>query len=567
MSDKSVNMGPSGPDTPPGLSHSLPTSATYSGTPLTRAPSVDSQYSPGYDYDQPPLHDHFDIYGQHHMLSPPYDTNPPFHPYAETPYEVDIKMERQMYVNDIPTRKDSSTSTFSTWHPPQGAPTLTTPFAQEEWVHEGIFENTDMFAGDNEPDFDIFAHEPPTPLGSQTLQIEVDECDRELLDHFIDNVLRLVFPVLEANQPGSAKSQVVLPALAYNKTYRHCCLSIAAIHRKSTQRIENEKLDDDIMRHRYATVAELCEMLNGDTEHHQILEATLGMILFQCSVGRPDDALPDIPWHSHFEAGSSIVRRLQLPHAMESVHGGQPRPPFNMTLTTWIDILGSTMLARNPHFADIYREKNESGMTSGLCELMGCEDNVMYMISEVACLDAIKMSGTIDDMQLCQYIQSLGERINRTEPPPYQLDHAVSSTGHLRPQQLSANMTSIFRLATRIYLCGMAPNASRKDEPMQGLVCRLAGVLELIPSGLDGFDRSLVWPLLIGGSMSTPESKFRGVFADRIRQLGEHAEFGSFGRMVCLLQEVWRQADAAGERRSVHWRDVMQQKGWDYLLI
>lgn len=67
--------------------------------------------------------------------------------------------------------------------------------------------------------------------------------------------------------------------------------------------------------------------------------------------------------------------------------------------------------------------------------------------------------------------------------------------------------------------------------------------------------------------MSTPNSPFRHVFADRIACLGEEAEFGSFGRMVRLLQEVWRQSDYVGEGQNVHWRDVMQQKGWDYLLI
>lgn len=109
---------------------------------------------------------------------------------------------------------------------------------------------------------------------------------------------------------------------------------------------------------------------------------------------------------------------------------------------------------------------------------------------------------------------------------------------------------------------------------MIALISRLTEVLGFIPSGPDGFDRSLVWPLLIAGSVSTPTSSFRRVFAERVELLGEQAEFGSFGRMVRLLQEVWRQADAAAtaeesneRRQNVHWRDVMRQKGWDFLLI
>ena len=40
--------------------------------------------------------------------------------YSEyTPYEIDVKTERQMFVNDNgPTRSESTISTFSTYHPP-----------------------------------------------------------------------------------------------------------------------------------------------------------------------------------------------------------------------------------------------------------------------------------------------------------------------------------------------------------------------------------------------------------------------------------------------------------------
>ncbi|KAI9869634.1 MAG: hypothetical protein M1823_009006, partial [Watsoniomyces obsoletus] len=86
----------------------------------------------------------------------------------------------------------------------------------------------------------------------------------------------------------------------------------------------------------------------------------------------------------------------------------------------------------------------------------------------------------------------------------------------------------------------------------------------------DGFDRSLVWPLLIAGSISLPSSPFRTMIAQRASQLGSSAEFDSFGRVKELLSEVWRVNDnnlAKGTIQSVHWRDTMQQKGWDFLLI
>lgn len=569
LSEKTSQMDSTGADTPPGLSHSLPTSATYSDiTARTRAPSIDSQYSIGYDFNQPHLHSQFDPY-QLHELSPPYDASSHYQSFQPAPYEVDIKTERQMYVNDVPTRRDSTISTFSTFQPPQSLPTLP-PFLEDEWIHEDIYESADMFSTEEGLDFNFFDFSHGAPQTSPQALIQVDECDRNLLDHFIENVLRLIFPILEVNQHGSARSEVILPALESNKCYLHCCLSIAAIHLKSTQGLQTEQIDSDIMRHRYATISELCDALNRDTDHQQILEATLGMIFFQCSVGRPDDSLPDIPWHQHFEAGASLVKKLELPHATVQIDHAKMHPPFNMTLTSWIDILGATMLARPPVFAHVYREKNEMGSTSGLCELMGCEDDIMYMISEIACLDGLKTNGGIDDMQLCGLVKTLSEFVNRTEPPPGASEYPYSSTGAVRPKQLSKNMTAVFRIAARVYLCSLVPGASKHDTTMLNLIDRFAHAMEYIPSGPDGFDRSMVWPLLIAGSMSTPASSFRHMFASRVAGLGEHAEFGSFGRMVRLLQEVWHQSGEdcpLGETRNVHWRDVMKQQGWDFLLI
>ncbi|KAL8873055.1 MAG: hypothetical protein Q9174_001409 [Haloplaca sp. 1 TL-2023] len=567
MSEKTAQTGASTAGTPPGLSHSLPTSATYSeATARTRAASVESQHSPAYDFNQPLSHDYYDFHP--HVVSPAYDANLHYQPFPSTPYEVDIKTERQMFVNDVPTRRDSSISTFSTYQPPP--PHSLTSYPEDDWINENIYDTGDMFSAEEGLDMDFFDFSHGAPQASQQALIQVDECDRPLLDHFIDNVLRLIFPILEVNQHGSARTEVILPALESNRCYLHCCLSISAIHLKSTRGLQGEQIDSDIMRHRYATITELCEALKLDTNHLQILEATLGMIFFQCSVGRPGDALPDIPWHSHFEAATNLVRKLELPHAMIHDNNARSHPPFNMTLTSWIDILGATVIGRSPQFADTYREKNQSGSTSGLCELMGCEDSMMYLISEIACLDALKSNHGINDMQLCQLIGSLGNSLDTTEVTPESLAWPYSNTGALRPRQLSRNMTSIFRLAARIYLCSLVPHSTKADPTMQGLVERFTSGLQLIPHGPDGFDRSIVWPLLIAGSQSTPHSTFRQVLAGRIASLGEHAEFGSFGRMVRLLQEVWCQSDEAdrtGSGLNVHWRDVMQQKGWDFLLI
>jgi hypothetical protein len=104
-----------GAETPPGLSHSLPTSATFSD-PLdrTRSASIDSQLSL-FDFNAPPhIADYTAYNAQMHSSHSQYASMYP----EFSPYEIDVKTERQMFVNDVPTRRESTISTFSTYHPP-----------------------------------------------------------------------------------------------------------------------------------------------------------------------------------------------------------------------------------------------------------------------------------------------------------------------------------------------------------------------------------------------------------------------------------------------------------------
>lgn len=578
---------------PPGLSHSLPTSATFSD-PLdrTRSQSIDSQYS--FNFNSPPAVTEPFPYNAHMHPDFVFGGVPPY-----APYEIDVKTERQMFVDDVPTLRESTTSTFSTYTtPPPPGTMLPSSFPLEggEWTEQTFTERRESLTEETlNCNFFDFAHGPS--MDTRQVAIELDESDQRLLDHFIQFVLPTIFPILESNQHGSVGSDLILPALQSNKGYLHCCLSIAAQHYKAMVMAQDEvdndlmqQIDSDIMRHRYSTISSLCDALNRDEDHQQILEAALGLIFFQCSVGRFDDALPDIAWHQHFQAAISLVQKLDLPHRVADEHHPLSQTPFNMTLTSWIDILGATMMGRAPTFAHTYREKHLSQVNHslGLRELMGCEDRVMYLISEIACLEALKRDG-MDDITLCQHVHVLGDQIGFTEMGETGPKMPFNANGTLSPKQLSRNMTQAFRLTARIYLCSLVPGFSPSQPSCIDLIERLTTVLQHIPSGAGGFDRSLVWVYLLGGSMSGVGSSFRTFFEDRVSQLGDQADYGSFGRVASLLREVWARNDQLvcspstatsaaagikpeesaqqGQQQFVHWRDVMQMKGWDFLLI
>ncbi|OQD66539.1 hypothetical protein PENPOL_c004G05179 [Penicillium polonicum] len=557
-----------------------------------------------------PVHEH-----GHHRYGEPYDLfssqlptpglgSAPHGPYVPS-YEVDVRTERQTFINDVPMRHDSSTSTFSAFAPPQLSAPMPT-FAGDEWFGDEYFAQASTFNGANlggiNPSFDH------THALLQS-NIAVSDHDRPLLDHFIHNVLRQIFPVLEAHQKGHLRAQSILRALETNKCYLHCCLSVAAIHLKTTEGLVGEQIDHDIMRHRYEAISQLCQALGEDVNHGEILDATLAMIFFHCAVGPSDDYLPDIPWFDHFQAASNLVARLELPSATVESSNGYLVPPFSMSLTTWIDILGSTMVGKTPEFAHQYRSKHLAGASSGLRELMGCDDRIMYLISEIACLDSLKNEGRIDDMAVCTHVQALGEQLEYTKPADFKLENPFSpATGAIRPDALTNNISHIFRMAAQIYLCSIVPGFDRNQASTKRLVIAVTDALQFIPAGPHGHDRSLVWPLLMTGVFSGPSSLFRSVIADRAAALGDHGDLGSFGRMYRLLQEVWRLTDdtfnssrarsgdnsynssltspisrldgsksssGAGatmggreiKKQQVHWRDIMKRNNWHYLLI
>ena len=532
-------------------------------------------------------------------------------PHAEAysqgfPWEIDVKTERHTYINDELARRDSSISTFNTFAPPP--PHAMLPSFTGDETNQFLYADSRQSTWNGEDDFDLNYFDAPHILPGiqpQCSMIPLEDCDRQLFDHLLENVLPLLFPVLESNQPGFFRADVILPALENNKAYLHACLVVAATHLKYNSSVTSPTLEDDLLRHKHAFVKTVVDSLNHDINHQEMLDALLGIVSLQGCIGSASHHEKElIPWHQHFQSVGDIVQRLNLTESLETLSQTGGQPAFNMTLTAWVDILGATMLGKPPRFANTYRNLLFSRASSGLERLMGCDDLVMYVLSEVACLDSLKQRGTLNDIEMCGHVTSLAKTLDAIEPEdnlqPPQIPY--SKSGALRPKQLSKTISAIFRKAVRVYLCSLVPDFNRYTDAIVNLISQMAELIHFIPSGPAGFDRALVWPMLICGANSIPGSPFRRVLAERCEALGEAADHGSFGRMVRLLHEVWRRNDdmviSAGaceatpvtagspaglnstspgasaniqttltRNQNVHWRDVMQQTEWDFLLI
>jgi hypothetical protein len=529
--------------TPPSLYHS-PTD----GFCRTRGGSMDSTFTGEFDFNSMPSSGVFVV----PMLP---TVHMPFDPFSSfTPFDVNVKTEQTLYLDNVERRRDSTIMT-SCFQPNSLSPDQS---GTDLWVQRDHYEHRQEMFPDNSQDttgFDVSSQ----ILSPNELSIHVPDSDMYLFDYFCLQILPVVFPIRSGNGAIPTNYQIFLNALHSNNAFLHCCLSIAAIQISATNpEADHELLTRDFDNHMITAVTEMVTSMNSGHNLDQVLEVALALIYLRNLVGNSTVKLGELPWTSHFDMATSIVtKNALLSQAMES----DSPIPLNLTIASWIDILGATMHGKTPKFAHFYREKNINSESLGLSELMGCDDKIMFLISEIACLEELKGEG-MDQIQLCMHIGTLGTHLNNSESGS--VAPCLTPEGLTDPAQLSVNITSIFRFAARIYLCSLFPDFDRSQPNIQHLVNLLTSALDTIPAGQFGYDRALVWPLLIAGWNSLPGSELRSKLATRAHMMGESGQLGSFARMYEVLTEVWRQND---EGAKVHWRDVLKQQNWDHLLI
>ncbi|KAL5333830.1 fungal-specific transcription factor domain-containing protein [Aspergillus crustosus] len=510
-----------------------------------------------------------------------------------TPFNYEIKANSEVMWPTMPVAEPYSATapTFNTFNPLQ--PQVPTPeLANDEWYNPMVTPTTattfypsqtqqllqQPYSSVNPYAAGYGAQQPALPSSRIEFMIPINEADRPLLNHFVDSVIPLVFPISEALQSGPGRFHDILTSIKTNRSYMHCCLSVSATHLKTVRRMEDE-MDFDIVKHHYEAVCQLSKALDRSSSNKaEIMDASLALIYYHCSVGAADDYLFSIPWQENFTLVSELVKKL---HSAPS--------KLNVSLIAWIDILGSTMLGKTPEFSHTYRTKHLRGVSSDLQTLMGCDDRIMYLISEIACLESLKNEKSIDDITVGHHINLLTAQLDWTEPLDPSLEAPFTPTGVVRPDMLIKIVSTLFRLAARIYLYSLLPTFNPYDPLIANLVTSVTDTLQYIPAGAHGFDRALIWPLFIAGAHSVPSSHFRRTMTERVAALKHLGEIGSFGRMYRVLKAVWRVADSSpsspttptapgpsfsleqtqvGTPESLpHWRDVMKQNKWDYLLM
>ncbi|KAH8701237.1 fungal-specific transcription factor domain-containing protein [Phaeosphaeriaceae sp. PMI808] len=377
--------------------------------------------------------------------------------------------------------------------------------------------------------------------------------DRYLYKYFADHLLHLICPILTQGR----YYPVGITALVSSRASMHCCLGITALHLRATENLQGTLVEQDIARHAYQTAAELNKTIENDPTSTEALQTVLLVIFLSRLVGRPNDCFLRLPWNSHFHTAAWILRQRNF------------EPAYETSLASWIDIVGAATVGRKPAFIDLYRQRRIAAEPSGLANLMGCEDQVMYLISEIADLEAAKAEMQSKG-ELNTRIEFLDLEISKSELLSHQsaCDHPPAES--VTPSLIREKVTALFQIAAHIYLRSLSGSFDRTHGMATSSVDAFSVLMECVPSGPDGYDRCLAWPLLVAGSISLPESSFRHMFAERTRRLCGASEFGAFSKVHSILRAVWLANDKAfteGEMQDMHWRDIARCLGLDFLPI
>jgi len=290
----------------------------------------------------------------------------------------------------------------------------------------------------------------------------------------------------------------------------------------------------------------------------------------------------------------------------------------------WLDIMAALTLNAPPKLAEEYQKyllrPREQRRFLRLYEMAGCEDEVMYLLSEALVLDGFKSysppaatapspdvkwkrlirCGVELDRRLVGVypksrlptvkirqsatgtffpeVPSAGGGGGYPSPSPSETESEAEGGGGGEeeeeeidndPERLpTAAITAAFVLSIRIHIWSIALGFYPRLDIFRVFLGELMRVIATIPPGIMGFDRCIVWPLLVGASLATTEEE-RDFFVKRFKR--PNAEpYATLFAVEKVFRRVWFERDQVermGGGREVHWRDAMADLRLRILLV
>ncbi|KAK6527153.1 hypothetical protein TWF281_010346 [Arthrobotrys megalospora] len=511
---------------------------------------------------------------------------------------------------------------------------------------------------------------PIPPYHFSDLQIQTDnKLDINLANLYLRTIFGVTYRALSDEQVIRYNDALIVPMFNDNKSFLHGCLSSTALHLTATNISEHQRkaLVTEVFRHRQKSLKSLKHQVANSKvagERIKIAATVCALISFEVFSRRTD-------WQVHVKAATDCVILLNWCNH-NPTHPGQW---FIYSRILWLDILSSITTGKKPVFSNFFRSllflpPGERNKVNRLVEMTGCEDSVLYLISEITCLEHWKFESlstqpyhlpqaellrraTLYDRELKNLaISDLKNRSPRSEysycnynsvhtsPHGEEMDYSGSEFGddatdvdsdfdgedddvsyvdedpsqevnevvdgivrrnssftvlettynHVSPTSPTETdggdvfvtegtnkliedrgtfrkaVTEAFRIMARVYLRIVAYGFNPKDQECQSLLQEMLAVIDFIPSLYMGYERSIISPLLIVGSLAINPHD-RQIISARLKKTPHMAKYGNLGNVDKILTEIWSREWVTDPRQPVPWRQVMKEKNWEYLMV
>ncbi|KAK6495676.1 hypothetical protein TWF481_002724 [Arthrobotrys musiformis] len=455
-----------------------------------------------------------------------------------------------------------------------------------------------------------------------------------------------------------------------NKSFLHGCLSSTALHLTATNISEHQRkaLITEVYQHRQKSLKSLKHQVahsKDETEQIKIAATICALISFEVFSRRTD-------WQVHVKAATDCVVLLNW----RNQRPAHPGKWFIYSRILWLDILSSITTGTKPVFSTFYHgilflPLESRNKVNELVEMTGCEDAVLYLISEITCLENWKFEALVSqtspniEMELvhrhalldqelklltitdlknrsprseCSYCNynSVGTSPHADEmdskgdfdddltdvdsnfdgedddgsyvdgDPSQEVNEVVDGivrrnsnyTGsetsynnhHLSPtspteadggdvfvadgtNKLIGNrsafkkaVTEAFRIMAIVYLHIVAFGFNPLHPDLQSLLQEMLAVIDYIPSLYMDYERSIISPLLIVGSLAR-QPQDQQIISARLKKTAHMAKYGNLGNVDKILTEIWSRDWTPDPRQPVPWRQIMKEKNWEYLMV
>ncbi|KAJ8064253.1 hypothetical protein OCU04_006600 [Sclerotinia nivalis] len=458
--------------------------------------------------------------------------------------------------------------------------------------------------------------EPKSPLFPKW----IEDQEASLMMHYLDHVFFIQF---RFHTPSLSSGRGwLLSLLTRTKPLYHAALSLSAFHRQSLlleQESGQAEIDylHELRHHHDLTLKELRNFIQTNNKNAseqgafdgniQILACMIQLISFELFHGGVGN------WQVHLRAASELILILH-----EVSNGGIPGPETLLTssqcfnypnahspesTTTgstvsrdsaaldfftgaiiWMDALSCVSTGSHPWLSEFHNrllsaKKSDSSKSDHkiqLTSIMGCENWVLIMISEIAWLGTWRKKHEEDETmnfkeQLIITEQNIRSRlesknletleeltalraIHRGSPPYYHTDLYNKHTTYV--------VTHIFACAALIYL-QMVVTDNIIPEDIDILLHNTINAMRMIPN--PQMFRGLVWPLSVAGCLasSKPDQEF---FRETIRgAMMDSRSFGNLRSALEILEKSWELQGRGG--RLVDCTRTIEVLGSCVLLI